>query len=244
MKHTTRKWLVSFVAIITAVAFAGACGSSTTSSQAGTGDSAIASDDFPTVGICATGSQDTASQTLIDALTAMASFTLLHLPYSSDSDIPFICGKQGNWDPSTTNALTPSGSGAITVATTIAAIFGGGFGSVFICNDGFGFTSGTTEGLHSANTWRGELTLTDGANNYQIRLRFTVSGNDTDKTLAQLGITAADLMLQDENGNVLTAVGDVLALLAANPSSVTINLVSGTTTHLTALGRTVCWEQI
>lgn len=247
MKHSFRKLCISICAIFAATALAAACSSSSGLPEEGPGigdSSTLIQGDFPGEGVCANGSTDVSDASFVAALAAMTEFTILHLPYSSDSDIPFICGKENVWDPSTANALTPSGSGAITTATTIATIFGGVSGSVFICNNGFGFTSGTTEGLRSATTWRGEITITDGTNTYQLRLRFTVTGDDANKTLAELGITAGDLFLVDANGNTLTTVAEVLALFSTDPASVTVSLMSGSTTHLEALGRVICWQQM
>lgn len=246
MKGSFHKVCVSACAIIAAGALITSCGGSTSSSGSGAGEgdsAALSTTDFPNNGICSTGSQDVTVQTLLDMLANATQVEVLLKPYTSDADIPFICGLNAVWDPSDANAFARSTTFATTIP--VSDILGVTLGAIYICNTGFGFeaTASATAGLHEAETYRGELILTDAsANTVRIRLRFTISGTDVGKTLASLGLSAADFSLTNTNGITLTTVTDVLALFAASPGSVTVNLTSGTTTHLTALGRIICWE--
>jgi hypothetical protein len=249
MNHSFRKIFASAIAIIAAGALIVSCGgSSSGGSTAGEGDSAtLSATDFPNNGVCINGSKVVTSQELIDMLGSATQVEVLLKPYTSDADIPFICGLNAVWDPSDANAFARSTIFATTIP--VSDILGVQLGAIYMCNTGFGFTPGSaaTAGLHEAETYRGELILTDAqANQIRIRIRFTVSGPDAGATLASLGLSAVDFALTDATGTLLNTAADVLALFAANPGSVTVNLVSGggATTHITALGRIICWEQI
>jgi hypothetical protein len=246
-----QKRRTTFFCILCSLAIIGvaACGGSNGGggSNPGEGDSAtLSTTDFPTTGICATGSTDVTVQALLDMLGNATQVEFQHKPYNNDdANIPFICGLNAVWDPSDGNAF---GASTIFATTTPVTDITGQllFGAIYLCNTGFGFQPGAaaTAGLHEAETYRAELILTDAqANQIRIRIRFTVSGPDAGATLASLGLSSTDFTLQDSNGNNLAAVSDVLALFAADAGSVTVNLVSNSTTHITALGRVVCWEQ-
>lgn len=220
------------------------CGSSSSTNggggSAGTGDSAdLSTADFPEVGICDTGSTDVTESTFLDALGNMVQFTFMHLPYGGNASIPFLCGKEGVWDPTDPNAFSEPKT--ISATESIADLINGNFGSVLICNAGFNFAD-FNFGLHDASTFRGELKWIDGGTTYRIRVRFTISGDDAGKTLADLGISASDLKLQDADGNDLDTIADVLQLFVDNPGSVTVKVVSDSTVHITALGRVICWD--
>lgn len=246
MKHSFRKLCISACVIFAATALAAACSSSdgTATEGPGIGDSAmLAPTDFPSVGVCATGSTDLSDATLLADLAAFTEFTFVHLPYTSDADIPFICGREGTWDPSDPNAFAAF-TADIPVTTTMTNFIQGAMGNVLICNTGFAFADPNTAGLHDATTYHGEVFFETGGRIHRARMRFTVSGTDADKTLADLGITAADLKLQDRNENELATIADVQALIAANPASISVQLVSNSTVHITALGRMICWELV
>lgn len=218
----------------------------------GTGDNPnLSATDFPNAGICATGSTDVTAQALLDMLGNATEVNFLHKPYDSDdANIPFLCGLNAVWDPNDANAFTDDTTSFPTTRTMADLIGNLSEGAIFLCNTGFGFQPGATAtaGLHAAETYRAEVILTDALNNrIRIRVRFTVSGPDADKTLKELGnLTSTDFGLTDSSGTALATVADVLALFAADPGSVTVNLVSGggTTVHITALGRIICWEQL
>lgn len=237
---------IALIAIASLIACGGSSGGSGGGSNPGEGDSAtLSTTDFPNAGVCATGSTDVTAQGLLDMLAAATQFEFLQKPYGGDdADISFICGLNAVWDPNDANAFVKSSIYATT--TLIADFLSVTFAPIYICNTGFGFQAGATAtaGLHEAETYRTELILSDGASSVRIRIRFTASGTDVGKTLASLGLSGADFSLTAADGTVLTTVADVLALFAASPGSITLNLVSGTpaTTHLTALGRIICWE--
>ena len=226
-----------------------ACGSSDSSGgggggsdTAGKGDSALLStNDYPNVGVCDMGSTDVTEAGFLTALGNMTQFTFIHFPYSSDADLPFICGREGIWDPGNAEAFSKANSN-IPATTPITQVLQGFLGNVLICNSGFAFSDPSSGGFHDANTYRGELTWTDAGTTYRLRVRFTVSGDNAGKTLASLGITPSDLKFQDSAGNELATIGDVLQLFVKNAGSVTVKVVSGTTTHITALGRVICWD--
>lgn len=221
-----------------------ACGGSSGGGSGGTGDDPnLSAFDFPDVGVCDTGSTDVDDATFKAALATLTEFTFVHFPYSSDADIPFICGKQGVWDPSDPKAFSAF-TADIPITTATTNLIQGALGNVLICNTGFVFADPDSAGLHDATTWRGELLYEVGGRIYRVRVRFTVSGADAGKTLASLGITPADLKLTDNAGNELTTLGNVLALFATNPGSVSVNVVSNGTTHINALGRVICWEDV
>lgn len=52
---------------------------------------------------------------------------------------------------------------------------------------------------------------------------------------------SADLKLTDKDGNELSTIGAVLDLFIANAGSVTVNVVSDSTVHITDMGRIICW---
>ncbi len=239
--------IFGLIAILAAISLVACGGSSSTGgggTGAGTGDNPTLSEsDFPGVGVCATGSTDVTDATFKAALAAFTEFTFVHLPYTADGDIPFICGKEGPWDPSDPDAFSAFNPD-IPTTTAMTDLIQGSLGNVLICNTGFTFADPNSAGFHDATTWRGEVFFETGGQIYRARLRFTVSGTDAGKTLADVGTTAADLTLQDASGNDLTTIADVLALFAADPGSVTVNLVSNGTTHITAVGRIICWENV
>jgi hypothetical protein len=233
--------LFSAVLLLSIAAYVDGCGSSSSSSSSGGGGGGsgvtLTADDFPTVGVCSTGTVDATGDALKTAIAAATSFTFLHKPYASDADIPFICGKQGAWDPSeagafdATNVLSPS--------DLISDILGGAFGSVFICNDGFAFAQGN-QGLHGATAFRGELTFDSGGTTYRVRLRFTVTGTDADATLASLGLATTDISLTDGSGTMITTVAELMALFAADPTNIAVNVVANGTTLISATGGVIC----
>jgi hypothetical protein len=236
-----KKILVLLFVLSISVTFAGCGGSSSGGGGGGGGGGVVlTADDFPNVGVCATANVDLTAQTFKDAIAAATGVALFHKPYSTDAVIPFICGKQGVWDPSEADAFDTVSS--IDITDLIVDILGGALGQVFICNDGFTF-AGTNFGFHSATTFRGELFFqTNDPSSFRVRVRFTVTGADADATLASLNLTTADITLTDGSGNVLTSVADVLTLFAADPTNVTVNVVSNGTTHITATGGVICAE--
>ncbi len=203
----------------------------------GGGGVVLTAEDFPNVGVCSTGTVDVTSTTMKDAIAAATQFIFMHKPYASDADIPSICGKQGSWDPAEADAFDATTT--INATDLLADVLGGALGQVFICNVGFNFID-MNYGLHGATTFRGELTFQSGGTTYRVRVRFTVSGANADATLASLGLTPADITLTDGSGNALTTVADLVALLAADPTDITVNVVANGTTQITATGGVIC----
>ncbi len=216
------------------------CGGSDSSGGGGGGGGGVVltAEDFPTVGVCATNLVDVTGATFKAALAAATSFTFLHKPYTTDADIPFICGTQGTWDPSDAAAFDVTKD--LAMADAMADLLAGMFGHVFICNTGFGFTAGASEGFHDATAYRGELTFAANGITYRARVRFTVTGTDAGKTLASLGLTTAGVTLTDGSGTPIATVGAMRDLLAANPTAITVNAVAGGTTRITATGGFIC----
>lgn len=230
--------LFSALLVLAVVAIVNSCGSSSSSGGGGGGGGVtLTAEDFPSVGVCSTGTVDVTGETLKTAVAAATTFTFLHKPYASDADIPFICGKQGSWDPAETDAF--DATTVLGSTDLISDILGGALGSVFICNDGFTFAQGN-QGLHGATNFRGELTFDSGGTTYRVRLRFAVTGTDADATLASLGLATTDITLTDGSGNTLTTVADVIALLASDATSITVNVVANGTTLITATGGVIC----
>ena len=189
--------------------------------------------DFPDVGVCNAGTVDVTGDTFKTALAGATSFTLMHKTYAP-GEVPFICGKQGVWDPGDPDAFGTTVE--IFMTETIASVF---TGNVFICNDGFTFTQGNY-GFHDATTFRGEIQFTADGTLYRGRLRFTVTGDDAGKTIASLGISETDVLLTDGSGNTLSTGADVRDLLAASPTDITVHAVSDSTTHITTTGGFIC----
>lgn len=201
--------------------------------------------DFPSVGVCANCDVSVTSDTLKNFLATITSMTLLHKTFAGDSTIPFICGKQGVWDPSDSDAFDD----ATRTLNMTGSLYGVGgvleLPNLFICNLGFGFDPGSaSEGLHGATVWRGEITFTDGTTIYRARLRFTVTGSGVDQTFTDLGINITDIILQDGNGNQLDTASDVRDLFAADPTNITLKVIANSTTYLTATGGMICVETL
>lgn len=230
-----RKMLILFWVLAIPLAFAGCGGSG--GGGGGGGGVVLTAEDFPSVGVCNTGTVDVTSTTMKDAIDGATQFVFLHKPYSSDADIPFICGKQGSWDPAEADAFDATTT--LNATDLLSDILGGAFGQVFICNNGFTFAA-FNQGFHGATTFRGELTFASGGTTYRVRVRFTVSGTNADATLASLGLTPANITLTDGSGNALTTVADLVALLVANPTDITVNVVANGTTQITATGGVIC----
>jgi hypothetical protein len=203
-----------------------------------TGQPVLTTEDFPTVGVCSTGTVDVTSDDFKNALAAATSFTFLHKPYATDADIPFICGKEGTWDPSEADAF--DGENTLNMTDTIANLAAGAFGNVFICYDGFGFAGGSPDGFNDAGTYRGELKFTANSTTYRARFRFTVAGTGAGQTFPALGITSADVGMTDSTGSALTILGDVRDLFAASPTNITTNAVTNSTTQVTTTGGFIC----
>lgn len=202
-----------------------------------TGSGGLTADDFPNVGVCADKNIETSSDAFKSALAAATSFTFMHKSYTSDADIPFICGKEGTWDPGVDGAFATTNDLDLTDSTS--DILGGMFGHVFICNTGFNFTT-LGWGFHDAGTYRGEIQFVANSKTYRVRTRFTVSGNDAGKTLASLGLAQTDISMKDGSGNLLATASNVRNLFAANPTNITVNATSASGTHLTATGGFIC----
>ena len=230
-----KKILVLLSVLSISVAFAGCGGSS--GGGGGGGGVVLTAEDFPSVGVCDTGTVDVTGQTMKDAIAAATQFVFMHKPYSSDADIPFICGRQGSWDPAEADAFDATTT--LNATDLLSDILGGALGQIFICNDGFTFVQGN-QGFHSATTFRGELTFQSGGTTYRVRVRFTVTGANADATLASLGLTPADVTLTDGSGNALTTVADLVALLVTDPTNITVGVVAGGTTQITASGGVIC----
>ncbi|OGQ04706.1 MAG: hypothetical protein A3F82_08400 [Deltaproteobacteria bacterium RIFCSPLOWO2_12_FULL_44_12] len=211
--------------------------SSNAGTEIGSSGVSLTSNDFSTVGVCS-GSLDVTTTTIKNALAAATSFTFMEKTFTSDADNPFICGKQGTWDPSTAGAFATTNA-TVLFADLLTNIIQGTRGTIMMCNTGFDFTE-VDYGFHDADTFRGELTFTDGTTTYRVRLRFTVTGTDAGKTLASLGLTLADISLTDGNDAALTTAQDILNLFAANPSSITIKVKAGGTTRITGTGGIIC----
>ncbi|MFH1654299.1 MAG: hypothetical protein ABIE74_09655 [Pseudomonadota bacterium] len=219
------------------------CQVSATVANFGTGGEGISgppvltADDYPNVGVCVSTSKsvDVTSAEFKAAIAAATSFTFMHKPYGSDADIPFICGKQGTWNPSDTNAF--AATNLINSTDSVAGIFTGD--NVFICNSGFTFAS-NNKGFHDATTFRGEIRFTVGSTTYRARMRFTVTGTNAGKTLASLSLTDADVTMTNVIGTALSTVADVRNLWATNPSGFTINAVGNSTTQITTSGGFIC----
>ena len=197
----------------------------------------LTAEDFPDVGVCKTGTIDVTSSAFKAAIAGATSFTFMHKPWVSDADNPFICGRQGVWDPNDPQAFDKTNT--LNMTDTLSNIFTGVFGYVFICNTGFAFAS-SNYGFHDATTYRGELKFTSGSNTYRGRVRFTVTGTDAGKTLAGLGLLLTDVTLTDASDTALTTVGDVQNLLSASPVFITVNAVAKGATHITATGGFIC----
>ncbi|MBI5299261.1 MAG: hypothetical protein HY877_03065 [Deltaproteobacteria bacterium] len=216
-------------------------GTTTGTSATSTSGVALTSLDFPTVGVC-NNSVDVTTTTFKNALSVATSFIFMEKTFTSDADNPFICGKQGTWDPSDANAFSTTNS-TVLFADTTMSIIQNTRGTVMMCNSGFTFTN-LAYGFHDAGTYRAELTFTDGTTTRRVRLRFTVSGTDAGKTLSSLGLTLADISLVDGNNNALTTAQAILNLLAANPASITIKANAGGSTRITATGGIICGKTI
>ncbi|MFQ5561340.1 MAG: hypothetical protein ACE5FU_12270 [Nitrospinota bacterium] len=201
----------------------------------------LTSNDFPSTGVCS-GGMDVTTTAFTAAVAGATSFTFMHKPFSSDADIPFICGKEGVWDASDATAFGDSNT-SILFSDTIASLITGTRGSVMICNTGFDFTQ-LDYGFHDATTFRGEITFTDGTKTHRARFRFTVSGADAGKTLASLGLALTDLVVTDGSDNVLSNGTAIFNLLSASPTNVTLKVKSGGTTHITATGGIICAKEV
>lgn len=219
--------------MIFAVSLSG-CGGS----DSGGGGTTLTAEDYPNVGICSTGTIDVTGADIKAALGAATTFIFMHKQWTSDADNPFICGKQGVWDPGVTGAFEDD-SQDINTTALLSDILGGVLGNVFMCNDGFSFNT-FNFGFHGSTTFRGELRFTANGTTYRVRLRFSVTGPDADATLASLGLAPANISLTDEDGNALTTVADIIDLFVANPTNITVNVVSNSTTHITASGGLIC----
>lgn len=198
----------------------------------------LTTNDFPTVGVCSTGTVDVTSDGFKSALASATSFIFMHQTYDGMdvSSVPFICGKQGVWDPS-----DPDTAFATTVTVNMTDAVSTLFGeqNTFICNNGFTFTD-SNWGFHDATTFRGELIFASGNTSYRGRVRFTVTGTGAGVTLESLGFTPSDVTMTDVDGAALATVGDVRDLLAANPIDITVNAVAGGATRITTTGGFIC----
>lgn len=226
--------------------YCGTAGDPSTSTSTGTSATstsgvALTSLDFPTVGVC-NNSVDVTTTAFKNALSAATSFIFMEKTFTSDADNPFICGKQGTWDPNDANAFSTTNS-TVLFADTMTSLIQNTRGTVMMCNSGFNFTN-VAYGFHDAGTYRAELTFTDGTTTRRVRLRFTVSGTDAGKTLSSLGLTLADISVVDGNNNALTTAQAILNLLSANPSSITIKANGGGSTRITATGGIICGKTI
>ncbi|MFH1829644.1 MAG: hypothetical protein ABH871_02550 [Pseudomonadota bacterium] len=235
-----KKSIFSIVAITSAAllaAFAFSfCGGGTTGQNGG--QPGLTAEDFPNVGVCSTGTVDVTSDTFKNALATATSFTFIHKPYATDADIPFICGKEGTWDPSEADAFDTTNT--LNMTDALSDVATGAFGNVFICYDGFSFAGGSPDGFNDAGTYRGELRFTAGGTTYRARFRFTVAGNDAGKTFTALGITSDNVGVTDGTGTALATVSDVRDLFAASPTNITTNAVTNSTTHITTTGGFIC----
>lgn len=234
MKKKSWGFVVCSILLITHCGCGSSTGSGTTS---GTSGVSLTTSDFPDDGVCS-GSINVTTDSFKAAMAALTSFIFLHETYSSDADIPFICGLQGTWNPGTAGAFAAQGTVPLSDTTTSAIQTQ----NLMICNTGFDFTQ-LDYGFNDAGTYRGEFTFTDGTTTHRARMRYTVTGTNAGRTLASLGLTLADISLTDGNDNALTNISNVRDLFAAGPTSMTIKVKSGGangTTHITATGGVIC----
>lgn len=240
-------WAVSPLAIVD-------CSSDDDGDGGTGGQPSLTSDDFPGVTPCSDRDTLPDDADFLDVITDALLALHLHFAFSSNADIPAICGFEGEWDP---NDITGAdkGIGVNVFCATFqdcmddaAVVSGAGFGNMSICGTGFAFPdTGADRGFPKAGVYRGDICLESGGMAYLVRLRVTKSGPDADTKYTDAGLTdEADLELFAEDGTALATMVDIKAEITSTPESTTFTLRSGggATTHFTVTVEIICVRKL
>lgn len=218
------------------------CGSSSTNS--GSTQPAIDSADFDTVSPCSDRDTLPNDADFFTAITNATAFRFFHLTFTSDGDLPAICGLDPEWNPTTVNSNRTNESVAFSnIATYFDLTSRSVSNGAEICRTGFGFSTDTALGFPVAGEYHFDSCIDSGSDSYSVRVRLTISGTDADKTLTAAGVSSLDdLRFCDSNGNEITSASDLQTLITSSDGSGTMTVGSNScaTTHITVLIEIIC----
>lgn len=224
------------------------------SDEFASGQPALTGGDFPDATPCSDRDTLPNDETFLSTITKATQVIHVHKEYTDDSKLPAVCGiaaedntlQEGEtgWDPSLGVNVYACNSFDESLPTFLVST--GYDPGICRCNFGYNKTDNTTEGFPRGGHYRVDVCISDDEKSYDVRLRFTISGSDANKTWTSADIGEdTSLEIFNSAGFQLSTIEDakeLKELITNDPwgTDFTIRSQQGTITHLFVALQVIC----